>query len=122
SADYEVIVWVAHGNITDETLLDTVTVELTDADREALFKGTGDDDKGDDDKGDDDKGKQDDDKAEKPGKGDDEAPAKKPAKDPSKEVVCTTETVPGQAGSPRLSWGVKSSFVSYIQGGIAKGA
>ncbi len=37
-------------------------------------------------------------------------------------VVCTTETVPATAGSPRLSWGVKSSFATYVEGGIAKGA
>lgn len=37
------------------------------------------------------------------------------------QPVCTPETVPGKPGSAQLSWGVKSSFVSYIEGGIAKG-
>jgi len=31
------------------------------------------------------------------------------------------QTVPGSAGTPQLAWGVKSSFVSYIEGGIANG-
>ncbi|MDR2255263.1 MAG: HtaA domain-containing protein [Arthrobacter sp.] len=34
---------------------------------------------------------------------------------------CRTVTVPGTTGGVSLSWGVKSSFVSYVKGGIAKG-
>ncbi|RII42401.1 hypothetical protein DWB68_07555 [Galactobacter valiniphilus] len=34
---------------------------------------------------------------------------------------CRTVTVPATAGGVSLSWGVKSSFVSYVKGGIAKG-
>lgn len=40
----------------------------------------------------------------------------------AKEIFCTTETVPATPGTPRLTWGIKSSFVSYIQGGIANGS
>ncbi|WP_054952266.1 HtaA domain-containing protein [Flaviflexus massiliensis] len=38
------------------------------------------------------------------------------------EITCTTETIPGSPGQVSLSWGVRSSFVSYIEGGIAKGS
>jgi len=34
---------------------------------------------------------------------------------------CRTVEVPGTSGGVSLSWGVKSSFVSYVKGGIAKG-
>ncbi|MFJ3956716.1 HtaA domain-containing protein [Arthrobacter sp. NPDC090010] len=38
------------------------------------------------------------------------------------QVKCTVEQTPGTAGTPSLSWGVKSSFRSYVVGGIAKGS
>lgn len=37
------------------------------------------------------------------------------------DVICTPEDVPATAGTPRLAWGVKSSFVSYVESGIANG-
>ena len=37
-------------------------------------------------------------------------------------VVCTVETVPGTPGNVGLTWGVRSSFVSYVEGGIANGS
>lgn len=115
-ADYEVIVWVAHGDITGDTLLGSEPVELTKAELEKLFADSGDEKPAE---------KPSDKPTEKPAEKPSEkpqAPKEKPAQtDPSSEVVCTTRTVPGSAGSPQLSWGVKSSFVSYIQGGIAKG-
>src|SRR5699024_8401111 len=46
-ADYEVIVWVAHGNITDDTLLATVPVKLSQQQHEDLF-GADDSDDNDD--------------------------------------------------------------------------
>lgn len=36
-------------------------------------------------------------------------------------ITCTTEYVEGTDGTPSLSWGVRSSFVSYVEGGIANG-
>ncbi len=38
------------------------------------------------------------------------------------KITCTVEEVAGTAGTPQLSWGVKASFVSYVEGGIANGA
>ena len=40
---------------------------------------------------------------------------------PTAQVTCTVQKVPATTGTPHLSWGVKSSFVSYIGGGIANG-
>ncbi len=39
-----------------------------------------------------------------------------------KAPTCVTRQVAAKAGSSTLSWGVKSSFRSYITGGIAKGS
>ena len=36
--------------------------------------------------------------------------------------ICRIEKVPGKPGASTLSWGVKTSFRTYITGGIAKGA
>jgi len=38
------------------------------------------------------------------------------------QVKCTLEDVAAVSGTPSLSWGVKSSFRSYVVGGIAKGS
>lgn len=38
------------------------------------------------------------------------------------KITCTVQEVKGTAGTPQLSWGVKASFVSYVEGGIANGA
>lgn len=35
--------------------------------------------------------------------------------------ICTEETVPGTAATPRLNWGVKSSFVAYLNTATAGG-
>lgn len=119
--DYEVIVWVAHGDITETTLLETLPVTLTDAQRELL---TGSDDDETVPAPSPQPGTQPQPKptpSEKPTLSD--RPSKQPdegASTPS--IVCTTQTVPGTPGTPVLTWGVKSSFVSYIQGGIAKGS
>ena len=181
-AEYEVIVWVAHGNITDATLLDTVPVTLSDTHKDALFPTP--------------------EEPEEPvggtpkvtvsssritaggnltirgsGFAADEsvaatvhsdpvslgskaasaagnvtftwkvpknfapgahhvelvatsgtarinftvaAPAVAPT--PAPTVTCRMETVPATGGTARLLWGVKTSFVTYIEGGIAKGS
>lgn len=36
-------------------------------------------------------------------------------------VQCKVETVPATSGTPQLTWGVESGFVSYVEGGIANG-
>lgn len=114
-ADYEVIVWVAHGDVTDDTVLDTVPVTLSDAQREALFPG-----------------------GVTPPPTTTPPTTTRPGATPPPTTAapatqrhattnegglrCVTETTPGTAGSPQLSWGVRSSFVNYIEGGIAKGS
>ncbi|WP_167132137.1 HtaA domain-containing protein [Paramicrobacterium chengjingii] len=122
AASYEVVVWAAHGNITDETLIDTVPVSLTQEQRSALFP---DEDAGDD-SGDDQPGNDSDSndgEATTPGKNSGSTTPKTPAQAESKpKITCTVQEVKGTAGTPQLSWGVKSSFVSYIEGGIANGS
>jgi|GEM_PF-6288657 len=49
------------------------------------------------------------------------APRPKPVVKPAPQVKCTVEDVAAVSGIPSLSWGVKSSFSSYVVGGIAKG-
>lgn len=36
-------------------------------------------------------------------------------------VTCTTETIPANIGTPRLSWGVKGSFLGYVDSSLADG-
>lgn len=57
-------------------------------------------------------------------KGEDRSPKgqTEKASSPRADIVCTEDVVPAKPGTSSLSWGVKSSFVSYIQGGIAKGS
>lgn len=56
------------------------------------------------------------------GPGNDDATTPVPGGTPtSASAQCRTVTVPGTAGGVNLSWGVKSSFVSYVKGGIARG-
>lgn len=38
------------------------------------------------------------------------------------EVQCSSETVPATAGSAALSWAVKTSFLTYVDGALADGA
>src|SRR5690625_4960655 len=154
-AQYEVFTWVAHGNITDDTLVSAQELALTDADRAALFPGAddGDDDTDDSDDNDDsdqntdddqdgddgdsdDSDDNDDDSNRDPNNGDSDKKnpdgSDKPKSGTKKEsdpktrdgagnITCTIEEVPGKDGSAQLSWGVKSSFVSYVEGGIAQG-
>ncbi len=130
-AAWEVIVWSAHGNITDATLLDTVPVTLTDAQKAALDPGwippatttvpsttptttapsastTA--------------------PTTTAPSASTTAPATTRPSKPSPTSPgattgprCVTETVNGTAGSPQMSWSVKSSFVSYIESAVAKG-
>lgn len=143
NATYQVIVWSAHGNITNATKVSTNTVTLTQAQHDALFSGKG-TAPGDDSTGD---GSGNGDGSgtggrsgtgganggsttggsDTPATGDDQNPADRQGSgststDGKSRVVCTTEKVPGKPGSPQLTWGVKSSFVNYVQGGIAKGS
>lgn len=138
-AAWEVIVWSAHGFITDATLLDTVPVKLTDAQKRALDPGwtppatttvpdptapsttnptttspT----------------------TTTPG-GSTTPPTSTPSTTPptttrpstpssaspgaTTGAHCVTETVNGTTGAPQMSWSVKSSFVSYIESAVAKG-
>ncbi|MDT0201937.1 HtaA domain-containing protein [Nocardioides sp. AE5] len=180
-ADYEIVVWAAHGNLTADTHLATVAITLTDAQKDALF-GTEDGD-GDED-------------GDTPGtsgpkvtvsssqitagatltiRGSGFKPGEKVAATVHSEpvslgtkaansagnvvftwkvptdfevgrhrvelvaasgtatlnftvaaaaptVTCRMETVPATAGTPHLTWGVKSSFVTYMEGGVAKGS
>ncbi|QAY59854.1 hypothetical protein ET475_07530 [Microbacterium protaetiae] len=206
TASYEVIVWVAHGTITADTLLDAKAVELTDAQRKALSSATdpGETDPGETDPGTTDPGATDPGTTEPGTTGPKAAisggstvktggklvvsatgfaagervsaavhsdPVSLGSKTasatgavsftwtvpagfatgahevvltaasgtvrvpftvaaasgsktltPTAQVTCTTQTVPATAGTPHLSWGVKSSFVSYIGGGIANGS
>lgn len=142
-ANYEVIVWSAHGEITDSTFLGSAKVTLTDAQKAALFpEPTGTPSPS----------------SSAPSETSTPAPSSTTAPEPTStstptsttassatstasadptstpaatgsatgstepSVTCTVQTVPGSVGTPQLSWGVKSSFVSYIQGGIANGA
>ena len=186
-ASYEILVWAAHGNLTDATKLATIAVTLTDAQRAALFATGGSGNEG-----------QPGNEGEAPAAGTPSASVgsstvtvggklsvsargfvpgetvtatvhSEPVVIGSKaadasgavsftwtvprgfvagahEVVlvadsgsvrvpftvkatvtsqtpiqCTTRAVAATAGTPHLSWGVKSSFVSYVTGGIAKG-
>lgn len=150
-AQYEVFTWVAHGTITDDTLLSAQELALTDADRAALFPTAddGDDDTDDSDDNDDsDQNADDEDLDDSADKDDDSDSNRDPGKDDSEKnnsddsdksksdtkkesdpktrdgagnITCTIEEVPGKAGSAQLNWGVKSSFVSYVEGGIAQG-
>ncbi len=116
-ATYEVIVWVAHGEITTNTLLDTVPVNLTTAQKGALFPG----------------GNPPPPTTAPPTTRPDVAPPTtgRPPTTPAPDrtgavnaqgLYCVTETTAGTVGTPQLNWGVRSSFVNYIEGGIAKGS
>lgn len=116
----EVITWVAHGLITKDTLLGRQ--DLTGTSVAFTYKpvttpsngnngGTG--------------------GGKTPGNpqvtppaknGNTVAPKPKPTVKPSPQVKCTLEDVAAVSGNPSLSWGVKSSFRSYVVGGIAKGS
>ncbi|SEC04180.1 HtaA domain-containing protein [Arthrobacter woluwensis] len=109
----EVITWVAHGLITPDTLLGRQ--DLTGTSVAFTYKpGTGGNGGG-----------------KTPGKpqvtplvtnGNIVAPRPKPTVKPAPQVKCTVEDVSAVSGTPSLSWGVKSSFRSYVVGGIAKGS
>src|SRR5690625_5054958 len=173
-AEYEVIVWVAHGNITDDTLLATVPVELSQQQHEYLFGAddsddnddTADDDTADDDTADDgadngtDNGGGNANRPQRPANSDggnngnsannqraqntSDASKKQDSAGTSSNaggstgntsaVGAKTKCTPAnsgssassasakqKSGSPQLTWGVKSSFVSYVEGGIANG-
>lgn len=143
-AAWEIIVWSAHGNITDGSLIDTVPMNLTDAQKQALDPSW-----------------------TPPTTTSTPAPST-PTTEPSQTTTtgpatttpsdstmpptttaptttarptttrpstpatnppattpggphCVTEAVPGTTGAPQLSWGVKSSFVNYIESNVAKG-
>src|SRR5699024_4865574 len=163
-ADYEVIVWVAHGNITDDTLLATVPVELSQQQHEDLFGADDSDDN--DDTADDgadngaENGGGNANRPQRPANSDggnngnsannqraqntSDASKKQDSAGTSSNaggstgntsaVGAKTKCTPAssgssassasakqKSGSPQLTWGVKSSFVSYVEGGIANG-
>ncbi|QGH68630.1 HtaA domain-containing protein [Pseudactinotalea sp. HY158] len=127
--DFELLTWSAHGSLTEATLIDTAPITLSDDQLEALFPA----------------GPGEGGTPEQPGTTPEQPDGQEPEaeenegpalentapvvtgklekqKDDGTVVTCTVETVQGSAGTPRLTWGVKSSFASYIEGGIAKGS
>ncbi|QTF71656.1 HtaA domain-containing protein [Arthrobacter woluwensis] len=113
----EVITWVAHGLITKDTLLgrqDLTGTSVAFSYKPATTPGNGGTGGG-----------------KTPGNpqvtppvtnGNTVAPKPKPTVKPAPQVKCTVEDVAAVSGTPSLSWGVKSSFRSYVVGGIAKGS
>lgn len=125
-ADLELLTWSAHGVLTEDTLIDSKQITLTDAQRKALFGenagGNDGSNGGDGDSSNDDANNGGQHAGDKERGNDDLRPARKSAAPSGQVVTCTTETIPATAGTPNLSWGVKSSFTNYIEGGIAKGS
>lgn len=104
TSDLQVLVWVAHGFATDDTIVYHEPLALTDDQRAALLA---------------------DDSAPAEATDDtatptDEVTAISAPVEP--ELQCRIETIPATAGSIGLTWGVKSSFVTYLENMLDDGA
>lgn len=119
--DYQVVIWAAHGTLSADTLVYQQPLDLTAEQWLALVPTdittstessppTSTDTTASSDET----------------SGSDAAPSSDPASTsplPTSTPApqCREETVPGSPGTPQLSWGINSSFVTYVQGAIGNG-
>lgn len=136
----EVISWRAHGNLTDDSYLASLTVDFTEAEWESLgitFPAQPTDPP---------ETTEPEPTTESPSDSSEptatstEEPTTDPVteestteestkkttsepevKDESIEIRCEVETIPASPGTPNLSWGIKSSFIAYLGTAAANG-